>query len=114
MTTSHSVSWTTPPPTKTIQKELFNTWNYHTQKNGFKSVSRKGVSVYLTEFTNHSGSMEIKSIEEQTDKYGTTEYWENELYKSVTDKDYTNPHRTPQDIEEELKKFRLSVARKKY
>ena len=92
---------TTPP--KTIQKELFNTWNYHTRKNGFKSVSRKGVSVYLTEFTNHSGSMEIKSIEEQTDKYGTTEYWENELHKIHTDDSYTNPHLTPQDIEEELK-----------
>ena len=92
---------TTPP--QTIQKELFNTWNYHTRKNGFKPVSRGGVSVYKTPFTNHSGSREIKSIEEQTQKYGTTEYWENELYKIHTDETYTNPHLTPQDIKEELK-----------
>ena len=92
---------TTPP--QTIQKELFKTWNYHTRKNGFKPVSRGGVSVYQTPFTNHSGSMEIKSIEEQTQKYGTTEYWENELHKIHTDETYTHPDKTTEEIEQELK-----------
>ena len=92
---------TTPP--KTLQKELFKTWNYHTRKNGFKPVSRGGVSVYQTPFTNHSGSREIKSIEEQTQIYGTTEYWENELHKIHTDETYTNPYKTTEEIEQELK-----------
>ena len=83
---------TTPP--QTLQNELFKTWNYHTRKNGFIPVSRGGVSVYQTPFTNHSGSREIKSIEEQTQKYGTTEYWENELHRIHKDETYTHPDKT--------------------
>ncbi len=98
-------------PIKTIQNELFKTWNYITRKNGFKPVSRGGVTFYQTPFTNHSGSKEIKSIEEQTKMYGTTEYWENELHKIHTDETYTNPYKTTEEIERELK-IRFGVTLK--
>ena len=39
--------------------------------------------------------MEIKSIEELTQIFGTTEYWENELHKIHTNDKYTNPVKTP-------------------
>jgi len=91
---------TTPP--QTIQNELFKTWNYHTRKNGFRPVNRGSVSFYKTRGTGHSKDSEIKSIEEQTKMFGTTEYWENELHKIHTDETYTHPDKTTEEIEQEL------------
>ena len=72
----------------TIKDGLYEEWSKSTSKNGFKELSRKGIDVIETSLGNHSGSTDIKSIEDSSNSVGSLEYFEREYWKGHTDSDY--------------------------
>jgi len=82
---------------ESIKDELYNTWNYYTQKNGLRT-SKKYLDVSPSLYGGHSGSRSVKSIEESEGIKGTLEYWE-----SVSREYENHPDKTPEEVMLEIK-----------
>ena len=88
--------------TEEIEDGLFKEWFKSTSKNGFKELSRKGFDVIETSLGNHSGSTDIKSIEDSSNTVGSLEYFEREYWKGHTDPDYQDSEMTLDEMGEKI------------